>query len=80
MNRTVNVHEAKSQLSRLLADVERGDEVIVSRAGAPVARLSALQPTSRERPLGRLAGQFTCPDDFDEFLAEEIAAEFGEYA
>ncbi len=61
----VNVHEAKTQLSQLLARVEAGEEVVIARAGEPVARLI---PVHRRglRKLGRLAGQFEIPTDFDE--------------
>lgn len=77
---SVNVHEAKSQLSRLLAEVEQGNEVVLARAGVPVARLTGLGPAVKpSRPLGRLRGRFACPDDFDTFLADEIAAEFEGY-
>jgi prevent-host-death family protein len=52
--KTVNVHEAKTTLSQLLADVERGEDVVIARNGVPVARLSAIQPAiSRERGLWR---------------------------
>ncbi|ANC31602.1 type II toxin-antitoxin system Phd/YefM family antitoxin [Isoptericola dokdonensis] len=76
--RTVNVHEAKTHLSRLLADVEAGEEVVIARAGRPVARLSAVADVPRPpRPLGPLAGRFTMPDDFDGFARDEILALFG---
>lgn len=46
----VNVHQAKTQLSRLLAQVEAGEEVVIARRGAPVARLVACRPGGRRRP------------------------------
>ena len=52
----VNVHEAKTQLSRLLAQVEAGEEVVIARRGAPVARLVACKPRGK-RPTGRPEGQ-----------------------
>jgi prevent-host-death family protein len=48
--RTVNVHEAKTTLSQLLAEVEQGEEVVIARNGVPVARLTALQPVVRREP------------------------------
>jgi prevent-host-death family protein len=65
----VNVHEAKTQLSRLLARVEAGEEVVIARAGTPIARLVPAQH-GKKRVLGRLAGEFTVPDDFDAELPE----------
>lgn len=60
----VNVHEAKTQLSQLLVRVESGEEIIIARAGTPVARLVPIQPTGK-RVLGRLAGQVQVSEDFD---------------
>ena len=74
--RTVNVHEAKTQLSRLLAAVEAGEEVLISRAGKPIARLVDLQPKPRRRPLGLLEGKFAVPDDFDAPLPDDIQTLF----
>jgi prevent-host-death family protein len=54
----VNVHDAKTQLSRLLAAAERGEDVVIARSGHPVARIVALgDPAGGERRLGRLKGQ-----------------------
>jgi prevent-host-death family protein len=73
----VNVHEAKTHLSRLLAQVELGEEIVIARAGRPVARLTPVTPVSgRRRPLGRLSGQFSLPDDIDRWGQEEIRALF----
>ena len=66
---TVNVHEAKSNLSKLLARVEAGEEVIIARAGRPVARLSAV-PARRSRTPGRLAGKLRVSEDFDDALPD----------
>lgn len=72
----VNVHEAKTQLSRLLERVEAGEEIIIARAGKPVARLIALaQEPSRRQP-GRLEGLVPpIPDSafFDPLPEEELA-------
>ena len=66
----VNVHEAKTQLSRLLARVEAGEEVVIARRGEPVARLVASKPRKERRP-GRLKGKIVIPDDFFDPLPEE---------
>lgn len=73
MSQTVNVHEAKTHLSRLLESVERGEEVVIARAGKPVARLVAATPTPTRRP-GVWAGQVTIADDFDDTPADLIDA------
>jgi prevent-host-death family protein len=71
----VNIHEAKTHLSRLLDRVKAGDEIIIAKAGKPVARLIPIQAPSK-RPLGQSAGEFSIPDDFDAPLPEEILADF----
>lgn len=64
---TVNVHEAKTHLSRLLEAVERGEEVIIARAGHPVATLSAYKPPRRKiAPPGGMEGEIWMSDDFDD--------------
>ncbi len=76
MSTTVNVHEAKTQLSRLIEAVEAGEEVIIARAGKPVARLMPLEASKPRRQLGLLAGRFTVPDDFDAPLPDDVLALF----
>lgn len=75
--RTVNVHEAKTHLSRLLEEVEAGQEVVIARAGRPVARLVPLQAARPPRQLGILAGRTTVPDDWDAPLPADALAAFG---
>lgn len=72
----VNVHEAKTQLSKLLAQVEAGEDVVIARAGRPVARLSPYQEAPRRRQLGRDAGLFEVPEDFDAPLPDDILDAF----
>lgn len=72
--RQVNVHEAKTHLSRLLADVEAGEEIVIARGGRPVARL--VKAEVPERRLGLLAGRLEVADDFDAPLPDDIAAAF----
>ena len=73
---TVNIHEAKTQLSRLLSRVELGEEIIISNRGVPVAKLVPLeQPKSRRQSLGRDRGLFVVPSDFNE-LSEDLLSAF----
>ena len=72
--RTVNVHEAKTQLSRLLEAVEAGEDIVIARAGKAVARLVPLTPGRRS--LGGLEGRFVAPDNWDDPLPETLLAEF----
>ena len=73
---TVNVHEAKTQLSRLLQAVEAGEEVVIARAGRPVARLVSFVPVVARRRFGMLAGRYTVPPDFDAPLPAATRALF----
>ena len=64
---TVNIHEAKTHLSRLLEAVERGEEVVIARAGQPIATLVAYRlPRRRIAPPGGMEGEIWMADDFDE--------------
>jgi prevent-host-death family protein len=74
----VNLHEAKTTLSQLVEQVENGEEVILARAGKPVARVVAIRSTGR-RTLGQWRRRVRMSDDFDAPLPEaELAAWFGE--
>ena len=66
----VNVHEAKTQLSRLLAQAEAGEDVVIARRGEPVARLVAYKPKGKRQP-DVLKGKVVIPDSFFEPLPEE---------
>jgi prevent-host-death family protein len=72
MTRTVNVHDAKTQLSKLLAEIERGEDVVIARRGKPVARLVRYEPKKRA-PLGwlKLPGPID-PAAFDPMTEEEL--------
>lgn len=70
---TVNVHEAKTHLSRLLARVEAGEEVVITRNGKPVAQLVRCKPEYKRTP-GSMAGLFEIPDSFFAPLPEEELA------
>jgi prevent-host-death family protein len=70
--RTVNIHAAKTHLSRLVEDAAAGEEIIIAKSGKPVARLCPLAEPPRRRQLGILNGQFEIPDDFDTMFEDEI--------
>ncbi len=72
----VNVHEAKTHLSRLLALVEKGQEICIAKAGRPIARLVPFEPKPAAREFGTDRGKFVVPDDFNDPLPEEILKDF----
>lgn len=72
----VNVHEAKTHLSRLLQAVERGEEVIIARSGKPIARLVPFMRAEGDRVLGLDRGMFRVPDDFDAPLPDDVLEDF----
>lgn len=74
--RTVNIHDAKTHLSKLLEDVSAGDEIIIAKAGTPVARLVPVRRARTRRTLGVLAGKFSVPPGFDAPLPDDVLAEF----
>jgi prevent-host-death family protein len=76
MSRIVNIHEAKTHLSRLVAEVAEGDEIVIARAGKPVARLVSLAAAPLPKRLGLLKGKVRTPDDFDAPLPDEVLAGF----
>ena len=61
--RQVNIHEAKTHLSRLIEDAEAGEEIIIARSGKPVARLTGMATARPHRQLGLLKGKIEMPDD-----------------
>jgi prevent-host-death family protein len=75
--RTVSIYEAKTHLSRLVAQVEQGEEIEITRHGRPVARLVPPPPRPKRR-LGLLEGQGFVPDGWDELTEEELADWYGE--
>mgnify|MGYP001309699976 CR=1 FL=1 len=70
----VNIHEAKTHLSKLVEEASRGEPFVIAKAGKPVVKVTALgAPTgSQVRRLGFMAGQISVPDDFDQMGREEI--------
>lgn len=74
---TINIHQAQTDLARLLTRVERGEEIIISDQGVPVAKLVPFHSASnRLESLGQDQGLFLVPDDFNAPLPEEILAAF----
>ncbi|MEU8624289.1 type II toxin-antitoxin system prevent-host-death family antitoxin [Streptomyces sp. NPDC048669] len=74
--RQYNVHEAKTHLSRILEQVATGEEVVISKAGEPVAKVVPLRARVNRTGRGSLRGQVRIGDDFDE-LPDDIADAFG---
>ena len=73
----VNIHDAKTNLSRLIARAEAGEEIIIARAGKPVARLTAIPKLKEPRKPGLLKGKIWIADDFDDYIPEEFKDAFG---
>jgi prevent-host-death family protein len=74
--RIVNIHEAKTHLSRLVEEVAAGQGVVIAKAGKPMARLVPLEVAPKKRRLGLFKGQLDVPDDFDAPLPEDVLASF----
>jgi prevent-host-death family protein len=73
---TVNIHEAKTHLSRLLLRVQGGEEIVIARDGTPVARLVPLEAAGRKRELGFARGEVRIAEDFDAPLPDELLRNF----
>lgn len=74
---TVNIHEAKTQLSRLVDRAAKGEPFVIAKAGKPLVKVLALDAPSKPQRLGFLAGEIAVPDDFDRMAEAEIEALFG---
>lgn len=72
----VNIFEAKTQLSKLVEKAEHGQDVVIARAGKPVARLTQLEPVKRPIRFGLLKGKIRVADDFDAPLPDDVLAGF----
>lgn len=77
---TVNIHEAKTQLSRLIDQAVKGEPFIIAKAGKPLVKVTRLAAPSggQVRRLGFMEGQIAVPDDFDSMGAKEIELLFGD--
>jgi prevent-host-death family protein len=74
---TVNIHEAKTQLSRLIDRAVKGEPFVIAKAGKPLVKVAALDAAVAPQRLGFLAGEIAVPKDFDRMGADEIATKFG---
>jgi len=74
--RQINIHEAKTHLSQLVEDAARGEEIVIAKAGKPVARLLGLAATPAPRRPGLLKGRIRIGADFDAPLPEDVLAAF----
>lgn len=72
----VNIHEAKTHLSRLLERARLGEEVVIAKAGRPIARLIPIEQPQAPRKPGSAKGRFVMAPDFDDPLPEDLLAEF----
>ena len=73
---TLNVHEVQSQLPRLLDEVATGAEVIIAKAGKPMARLSRIEGSRTQIRFGLLKGKVKVAEDFDAPLPDDVLSEF----
>ncbi len=76
MSSTINIHEAKTHLSRIVDDVAAGSEVIIAKAGKPMARLSPIQGVVRPKKFGLLKGKLKVPEDFNAPLNDDELSAF----
>ncbi len=76
MKKEVNIHEAKTQLSRLLQRVGAGEEIVIANRGVPVARLVPVARAKAHRELGIESGHLKVAEDFDAPLPADILAAF----
>ena len=77
--RKINIHEARTHLSRLVDEAAAGEAFVIAKAGKPMVKVVALDPASRGKPhrFGFLKGQIKVPDDFDRLGEDAIAELFG---
>ena len=74
---TVNIHEAKTHLSKLIDRAVKGEAFVIAKAGKPLVKVSALDTPVAPQRMGFLAGEIVVPIDFDRMGEAEIAALFG---
>ncbi|MSQ14627.1 MAG: type II toxin-antitoxin system prevent-host-death family antitoxin [Dehalococcoidia bacterium] len=74
---TVNIHEAKTQLSKLIAQAVKGEPFVIAKAGKPLVKVTALDAPDAVQRLGFMAGEISVPEDFDRMGEAEIEALFG---
>lgn len=76
----INIHDAKTNLSRLLEEVQKGKPFIIAKSGRPIARVTRFEApaSSQMKRVGFLSGQIEVPDDFDRMGEDEVLSMFGE--
>jgi prevent-host-death family protein len=74
--KVVNIHEAKTQLSKLVAAAAAGEPFVIARAGKPLVQVTPIVAAARPSRLGALSGRVRVPEDFDRMAADEIGALF----
>jgi prevent-host-death family protein len=74
---TVNMHQAKTQLSKLVDRAVNGESFVIAKAGKPLVKVVALEAPKEPQRLGFMAGEIAVPEDFDRMGEAEIAALFG---
>ena len=74
---TVNIHEAKTQLSKLVDRAAKGEAFVIAKAGKPLVKVVPLNAPAAPQRLGFLVGEIAVPNDFDRMAAAEIEATFG---
>ena len=75
--RTVNIHEAKTHLSRLVEMAAKGEPFVIAKAGKPMVKVVAVDQPAQKRRLGFMAGAMAVPDDFDSMGKRQIERLFG---
>jgi prevent-host-death family protein len=73
---TINIHEAKTQLSKLVDQAAKGEPFVIAKAGKPLVKVTALDAPSAPKRLGFLRGEIAVPDDFDRMGEVEVEALF----
>ena len=76
MAEIINIHEAKTHLSRIVDRVAAGAEVVIAKAGKPMARLVPIEAVVKPKKLGALKGKFKVPDDFNAPLDDSVLGQF----
>ncbi len=72
----LNVHEAKTHLSRYLVKLEEGEIIVLCRRNVPIAEIRGLGKSTEERPIGLAKGEFEVPDDFNAPLPDDVVEAF----
>jgi prevent-host-death family protein len=75
--KVVNIHEAKTHLSRLVARAAKGESFVIAKAGKPLVKVTAIDAPAKPRRLGFMEGEIAVPEDFNRMGEREIAKLFG---